>query len=311
MDQRIGLALGSGGARGLAHVGVMQVLAESGLAPCCVAGTSMGSMIGALYAESLDLDEVIERLWAYVEDEEFKASWEPFVEDAELDAQRSLFGELRRALQRKILTFKTFSSPSQRDAEALFAPLRRLFTAETIEELRLPFACVAVDLFTGEPRIFDRGYLISAIYASSAIPGVFPPLPLGGQLLIDGGGPYRVPVTVARRLGADFVVAIDIPSFMPAKERFKTGLDVLMRSDAIARMRLNRLILEQADFVVRPDVGAFHWANFGAADQIRAAGEAAMRAALPDLERALARQRGWRARFGERLRRWASQEKSA
>ncbi len=306
METRIGLALGSGGARGLAHVGVMAVLEEAGLAPACIAGTSMGSMIGALYAECTNAEEVARRLWAYTADAKFKASWEPFVEDDELEGERSLFSELRRSLQRKILTFKTFSSPSQQSAEALFEPLRRLFTVENIEDLELPFACVAVDLFSGEPRIFDHGYLISAIYASSAIPGVFPPLPYGGQLLVDGGGPYRVPVGVARRLGAEFVLAIDIPSFMPKKEQFKTGLDVLMRSDAVARMRLNRMILKEADFVVRPEVDQFHWANFGAADRIRAAGEEAMRAALPALRETLARRRSLRTRLGEGLRRWVS-----
>ena len=306
MEPRIGLALGAGGARGLAHVGVLSVLVEEGLAPSFIAGTSSGSMIGALYAECCDVEELARRLWAYTADEEFRSSWEPFVEDEELDRERSRIGEFRRSLQRKILTFKTFSSPSQQDAEALFGPLRRLFTVENIEDLKLPFACVAIDLFSGSPRVFDHGFLTSAIYASSAIPGVFPPLPLGGQLLVDGGGPYRVPVTVARGLGAEFVIAIDIPSFMPEKEQFKTGLDVLMRSDAIARMRLNLMVLEQADFVVTPDVGQFHWANFAAADQIREAGEIAMRKALPEMRSALRRHGSMRARFGERLRRLVS-----
>ncbi len=307
METRFGLALGSGGARGLAHVGVLKVLEEEGLVPTCIAGTSMGSMIGALYAECLDAGELARRLWTYVGDEEFMASWRPFVEDDELDDRRGLLGELRRSLERKILTFKTFSSPSQQSADALFEPLRRLFTVENIEDLQLPFACVAADLFSGEARIFENGYLISAIYASSAIPGVFPPLPLGGQLLVDGGGPYRVPVTVARNLGADFVMAIDIPSFAPAKEKYKTGLDVLMRSDAIARMRLNKIVLERADFVLRPDVERFHWANFAAADPIREAGEAAMREAMPALREAMHRPpKGLRTRLGERLLRWGA-----
>ncbi len=306
VETRIGVALGSGGARGLAHVGVLGVLEQEGLAPSHIAGTSMGSMIGALYAECCDVAELTRRLWAYTSDREFMASWEPFVEDEELDRERGRISEFRRSVQRKILTFKTFSSPSQQDAEALFGPLRRLFTVENIEDLKLPFACVAIDLFSGQPRIFDHGFLTSAIYASSAIPGVFPPLPLGGQLLVDGGGPYRVPVNVARGLGAEFVIAIDIPSFMPEKEQFKTGLDTLLRSDAIARMRLNRMVLKQADFVVTPEVGQFHWANFAAADQIREAGEAAMRAALPELRRALRRRGSLRARIGERIRRLVS-----
>ncbi|MBN2170690.1 MAG: patatin-like phospholipase family protein [Candidatus Krumholzibacteriota bacterium] len=296
---RLGLALGAGGARGLAHLGVMAVLEEAGLKPCCVAGTSMGAIVGALYADRRNAGQAAEAVIAYTDDEKFRASWQPFVEEEEPPALRGFFSELRRSLQRRILTFRTFTSPSQQSAETLLAPLRLLFARERIEELDLPFAAVAVDLLDGEPVVFREGPLVEAIYASSAIPGVFPPLAHEGRLLVDGGGPYRVPVDVCRELGADFVLAVDIPSFSPVREEFKTGLDVLMRSDAIARSRLNRMILREADFVVRPEVGAFHWANFAASAEIRASGEAAMRAALPDLDAALAR----RAGLGERVRR--------
>ena len=263
----------------------------------------MGAIVGALYAEQMDASVVADKLWAYTKDPEFKACWEPFIEDTAMTEERGFFSEFRRSLQKKILTFKTFSSPSQQSAETLFEPLRKLFSTESIEELKLPFACVAVDLRGGEPRVFKRGYLVSAIYASGAIPGVFPPLPLGGELLIDGGGPYRVPVRVCHELGAEFVIAVDIPSFSPNKDEFKTGLDVLMRSDAIARNRLNQMILREADLVIRPDVGQFHWANFGAADEIRATGVEAMRAALPELRKALRARRSLSGRIGRTLRR--------
>jgi len=299
MTPRLGLALGAGGARGLAHLGVMAVLDEAGLRPGCVAGTSMGAIVGAIYADRLDARRAAEAVAEYTGDEKFRESWEPFVEDEEPPTNRGFFSELRRSLQRRILTFKTFTSPAQQSAETLLAPLRRLFASERIEELGLPFAAVAVDLLDGEPMVFREGPLVEAIYASSAIPGVFPPLAHAGRLLVDGGGPYRVPVSVCRDLGAEFVLAVDIPSFSPARDEFKTGLDVLMRSDAIARSRLNEMIMREADFVVRPEVGDFHWANFSAADEIRAAGEAAMRERLPELREALSR----RAGPGARLRR--------
>jgi NTE family protein len=281
----------------LAHVGVLSVLEEAGLAPACIAGTSMGAIVGALYAESLDAHDVARRISLYTEDPEFKASWEPFVDGDELE-ERGFLRELRRSIQRRILTFKGFTSPAMQSAERLLDPLGRVLHTRRVEDLQIPFAAVAVDLLSGEPRVFLEGDLVSAIYASSAIPGVFPPLPLDQQLLSDGGGPYRVPVGICRRLGADFVLAVDIPTVSTEKDEYKTAQDVFMRSDQITRSRLNRLVLRQADMVVRPDVSRFHWANFGAADRMRVAGEEAMRDAVPRLRRLLREREGvgYRAR---------------
>ena len=238
-----------------------------------------------------------ERIRAYTGDPQFQATWEPFLEGETPETESGFFQELRRSIHRKILTFKTFTSPSLQTAEPLLDPLRRLFEARRIEDLRLPFAAVALDLLSGEPRVFRSGSLTKAIYASSAIPGIFPPMPHNGQLLIDGGGAYRVPVGVCRRLGADLVLALDIPTFAPEKTEYRRGLDILMRMDEIGLNRLNKLVLKEADFVVRPEVQRFHWAHFGAFDAIRQAGEEAMREALPDLRRLMRDRSGFRHRL--------------
>lgn len=300
---KIGLALGSGGARGLAHCGVLRVLHDEGLMPAAVAGTSMGSIIGALYAETRDPEVVARRLATYSRDPEFRASWEPFVEDDKRQ-EDGFLKEWRRSLHRTILTFKTYTSPAQQSAERLMGPLRQLFRSENIEDLAIPFAAIAVDLIGGEPVVFTRGPLAEAVYASSAIPGVFPPLPLGEGQLVDGGGSYRVPVRDCRELGAEFVIAVDIPSFSD-QEVPDRGIEILMRSDAIARNRLNDFVIRQADFVIRPEVGRFHWANFGAEAEIRAGGEAAARLALPQLRRAMKTYRRPGARIRRAVARWA------
>jgi len=294
---KLGLALGSGGARGLAHVGVLEVLENEGLRPHCVTGTSMGSIVGALYAKHLDADIVDERLRGYWDDPDFKECWAPFVEDDELSSDRGFFKEFRRSIERKVLTFKTFTSPAQRGAASLMKPLATLLGETRIEQLQIPFATIAVDLISGEHMAFREGPLTEAIYASSAIPGVFPPIALDGRLLTDGGGSYRVPISDCRRLGADFVVAVDIPTFEKGLSGFDRGLDIVMRSDAIARNRLNRLVLKQADFVITPQVGQFHWANFSAAPQIRRQGVAAARQALPALRAAIKRYGSMAQRF--------------
>lgn len=299
---RLGLALGSGGARGLAHIGVLSVLEEAGIRPAFIAGTSMGAIIGALYAESTSAGTVDRKVREYIEDPELKASWSPFQEEDPEDRDRNIILELSHAIQRRILRFRTFTSPALQNADVLRLPLRRFFETDRIEDLRLPFACVAVDLITGEPRVFRKGELVSAVYASSAIPGVFPPLAMDGALLVDGGGPYRVPVTICRELGADFVLALDLPSRSRTKGEYRTGIEILMRADEITRDRLNRLVLRSADQVVTPDVGGFHWANFWAVDDLVRAGEDAMRAALPDLLRNMRVRSGLRAAMCRTLR---------
>jgi len=294
---RFGLALGSGGARGLAHVGVLEVLEEEGLRPYCISGTSMGSIVGALYAEYLDADLVDEHLKSYWENPEFKELWAPFVEDKEFADDSSFFKEFRRSIERKVLTFKTFTSPAQRSSDKLMGPLAELLGDTRIEDLQLPFATIAVDLISGDHKTFKEGPLTEAIYASSAIPGVFPPIAHEGMLLIDGGGSYRVPISDCRGLGADFVLAVDIPTFERDMAGFERGLDIVMRSDAIARNRLNKLVLKMADFVITPQVGQFHWANMSAAPEIRKQGVIAAREAMPDLRKAMRRHRGITQRF--------------
>lgn len=295
---RLGLALGSGGARGLAHLGVLSVLERAGLRPACIAGTSMGAIVGAVYAELGNAAAATERLRAYTADPSFRASWEPFVIGDDLERQ-SLFREMRLSLQRKLLEFRGFLSPSMQHADHLRGPLQRALRTRTIEELGLPFAAVAIDLLSGEAVVFHRGDLVSAVYASSAIPGVVPPLRRGGQLLVDGGGVHHVPVAACRDLGADFVLAVDVPAFADERHEYKTALDVFLRSDQIAREQLGRLQLRDADMIVRPDIARFHWAHFAAAERIRTAGETAMEAALPELRRRLSRRRA----VGHRLRR--------
>ncbi|MDP6419288.1 MAG: patatin-like phospholipase family protein [Candidatus Krumholzibacteria bacterium] len=303
---KIGLALGSGGARGLAHLGVLEALEEAGLRPHCIAGTSMGAIIGALYAEHGSVEIIAERLKTYYDNPDFQASWEPFIDDEERVPEGGIFQELRRSLQKKILTFRTFTSPSQQKSVQLLDPLRTLFGSRRVEELGIPFAAVAIDLLSGEPEVFNHGPLVEAVYASSAIPGVFPPMEWQGKRLIDGGGSYRVPIGECRNLGANFVIAIDIPSFSKDPSEFERGLEILMRSDAIARNRLNRFVLKEADFVITPEVGRFHWANFLAETAIRNEGLLATRSSIAELQAALKSANRPSLRLRRKLRSWFS-----
>ena len=298
----IGLALGSGGARGLAHAGVLEALEEVGIRAHLVAGTSMGSIVGGLYAQDPDPAKVWQRLKAYVDNEDFASYWAPFVprgDNGDQDPQSRLTGVFD-FMQRKLIAVKTVTQAYLQDDIKLRGPLAELFGPVGFEELAIPLAAVALDLVSGEKVVYTAGPVVDGIYASSAIPSVFPPVISEGRIICDGGGPFRVPVDACRDLGADFVIAVDIPAF--EESRFSTGLDMILRSNTVARQRLNEFVCAQADFVIRPDVTAFHWADFSAGEDCRQRGLEAGRAAAPLLKKKLR----WRAGLPYRMRQGAA-----
>lgn len=302
MGVKIGLALGSGGARGLAHAGVLQALEDAGIRCDLVAGTSMGSIVGSLYAQELHAQTVWERLEAYVRSDEFIAYWAPFVprddETGSLDP-RSRLMSLYDFMQRKMIAVKTVTRPFIQEAERLKEPLHTLFGPIAFSDLKIPMAAVAVDLVSGDRVVYRDGPLVEGLYASSCIPAVFPPVEDGGRMIVDGGGPFRVPIEACQDLGANFIIAVDIPAFDETK--FHTGLDMILRSNTIARQRLNQLVCAQADFVIRPDVTEFHWADFSAGEDCRRKGYEATRALMPELLKELR----WRSRWPYRAQRLA------
>jgi len=302
---KIGLALGSGGARGLAHVGVLSVLEEAGFQPSFIAGTSMGSIVGGLYAEYPNAAVTWKRLHHYVNDAEFTASWSAFVDkdsgNEETEPTRR-FNDLFDFLQRKLIAIKTVTRPYLQEKERLCKPLENLFQARSFEDLKIPFTAVALDLVSGQKVMFKEGPLIDGIYASSAIPAIFPPLEIAGKMICDGGGPFRVPVDACRDLGADIIVAVDIPAF--DQEKFRTGLDLILRNNLIARQRLNKFVLATADLVIRPDVDDYHWADFRAGEACRDKGVAAAREAMPKLREIIKR----RGSLSYRFRHWVNRQ---
>lgn len=299
-----GLALASGGARGLAHAGVLAVLEEEGLRPAAIAGTSMGSIVGGLYAEYPNAAVTWRRLRHYVLDTDFAAAWQAFVAKDSAggeEASASRVQEIWEFIQRKLVALRTVTRPNLVEQERLRGPLQDLFRSRRFSDLKIPFATVAVDLVSGRKIVFDGGDLIEAVYASSAIPAVFPPLERDGMMICDGGAAYRTPVDECRGLGPTVVVAVDIPAFEPSS--FQTGLDIIMRNNAIARQRLNEFVLARADLVIRPPVQDVHWADFRAGETCRERGAEAARLAVPALRELLARRAGLGGRLRELLAR--------
>ncbi len=254
---RIGLALGGGAARGFAHIGVIKVLEAQGIVPDLVVGTSAGSLVGALYAAgnngfalqkmAIDMDEAAISDWSV-----------PF-----------------------------FSmSTGVLKGEAIQNYVNRAVHGRPIEKLRMPFGAVATDLRTGQPILFRRGNTGAAVRASSAVPGVFQPVRIGQIDYVDGGLVSPVPASHARRMGADFVIAVNI-SAQPDVQPASTTFDVLLQTFAIMGQSLNQYELRQADIVIRPELGSMKGADFQNRSVAIIAGEKAATAALPEIRRKL------------------------
>ncbi|RAR70721.1 NTE family protein [Paracidovorax anthurii] len=251
---KIGIALGGGAAKGFAHIGVIKMLEANGLAPAVVAGTSAGSVVGALYASGMNAFELQEKAVALDE-----AS----IRDLQLSSGGLVLG--------------------QKLEDYVNEQVRR----QPLERLAKPFVAVATRLEDGERTVFSRGNTGQAVRASSSVPGVFQPVAIGPYHFVDGGVVSPVPVDAARQLGADVVVAVDISN--KARGQTPAGmLGTLGQSIAIMGQKLGQAELARADVVIRPKV-----LDIGATDFTQRAsaileGEKAALAAMPQIRERIA-----------------------
>lgn len=245
---RIGLALGGGGARGAAHVGVLRGLEAAGIPIDCIAGTSSGAMVGAAYAAGVTVDQ-IEAIFRSVRMRDlFRPSWRL---DGWLD-----------------------NSPLAASFERTVGRLR-------IEDLPIPFAAMATDADSGEAVPLQEGELGPILRASTAIPCIVRPVHLAGRRLVDGGVTNKVPVRLARSMGADLVIAVDLSIPYPWRRRqARSPLHFLMRVLEIMDEQLVSTQLAEADVVIQPpvDCGNFEFHRYR---QQVVSGEEAVAGAIP------------------------------
>lgn len=241
----IGLALGGGAARGFAHIGVIKALENQGIKPDLVVGTSAGSVIAALYASgnsgtdlnrmALNLDEASITDWAL-----------PF---------SGKFGGMIKG-------------------DALQSTVNRLVKNRRIENMPIPLGIVATDLQTGAGILFQRGDTGQAVRASCSVPGVFQPSVINGHEYVDGGLVSPVPVRYAKQMGADFVIAVNI-STEPSTQDTSGTLGVLLQTTSIMGQSINHFELENAQVVIRPQLGTMKGTDFKSRNAAILAGEEA------------------------------------
>ncbi len=271
--KRVGLALGGGAARGLAHIGVLQALEEADVPVDLITGTSMGAIIGAMYAVDPRIDPLQERVLEFFQSDTFRKARLDFVIERKnkIDGE-GFFFRFSQLARKKIfftlaMTMISFVSQETRDQSLEF-----LLPDINIEDTKLPFAAIALDLESGQEVVLKSGSLRQAIAATCALPGILPPVEVGGMKLVDGGWIDAVPVGPAQEMGADLVLAVDVGAEQQDPDSSSSGLDIVFRADAATRYALSNLQLQMADLVICPSVGISHWADFSRADEIIAKG---------------------------------------
>jgi NTE family protein len=260
---RLGLALGGGFARGIAHIGIVKGLVEGGVPIDCIAGTSAGALIASAYATGVPLEQMARR------------------------ARTTRF----RDFGRWQLSWMGFASNDR-----LENYLSRVSGSMRFEEARIPLAIAATDLLTGEGVVFTSGAIGPALRGSCAYPGMFQPVEVDGRLLVDGFVAAPVPVEAVRQLGAEVVVAVFLES-AERGERPKNMIEVVGRSFSILQRYAHREWRDKADVILEPAVGRFAWDDFSQTPELIAAGEECARRALPRIHALL--EPGKRSAAGE------------
>ncbi|MDC3416497.1 patatin-like phospholipase family protein [Aquibacillus salsiterrae] len=222
-NPKIGLALGSGGAKGFAHIGVLKVLLDNGINIDYVAGSSMGALIGSFYCAGQEVDHLY---------------------------------QLAKTFKRKF--FLDFTVPKMGFIQGKrIEEYIQLFTYnKNIEDFPIPIGIVATNLYTGKKKVFYQGIAAEAVRASISIPGIFIPKELDNELYIDGGVIDRVPVSVVKEMGADIVIAVDCSRFSESTE-IQSIFDVMLQSIDIMQDELVRNITIDADVMLTPDVSKY------------------------------------------------------
>ena len=257
--KKVGLALGSGAARGLAHIGVLRVLEREGIPVDMITGTSIGAIVGALYAQGKKADEILEIA------RDFGTHRLSYLVDISLPRTGLIKGK------------------------KLDDKLAQLYAGEEFKDLKLPFKCMATDIDTGKVVIMDKGLVWTAVRASISLPVILAVMKRENKYLVDGGLVDPVPVDLVRGMGADIVIAVNVMPETRNKSESEPGIfEVVTQTISIMNSHLIKESMEGADIVIVPDVGRFKLSDFHKVDECVEAGEEAADNAVPGIRRLLA-----------------------
>lgn len=281
--KKFGLALGGGGARGLAHIGVLKVLEQNKIKIHSITGCSMGAIIGGLYAYYGNIKQVEEFILGIINHPKFIELGIEKLSENNSKIDKNYFEQFYDYIGKRIQALKALNRLSYFD-DMLTDEMYKVIPDVPIENFKIKFSAIATDLLSGEEINFSSGSLRKIIQASSAIPGIFPPVKYEKYFLIDGSASESVPAGKVRELGADRVLAVDVTRELKIIEEPQNVFEIIYRAEDISSYHLSVLKLREANLVISPAVKNLSWADFDKAELIISAGE---KAALDNLENIL------------------------
>ncbi len=280
---RATVALGGGGARGIAHLGAIEVLRGLGLRIEHIVGVSIGSLAGALCALNEDMQDVQKRVTDFVTSEEFQRrqskmfSTAPSAEEPATSGLIAWWDQFSRFLGARRRMLDLISRPSLLPAELIESIITALVPDIDIRDARIPLTIVALDLQSGQQVKLTRGSLRNAVLASTAIPGVFPPVDIDGRQLVDIGVIDALPVAVASEYGSDLTIAVDVGADVETSPRLETAKDIFLRISDLTERHVRQYTRGMADLVIRPQVTGIPWYDFSRPQELIESGRVATR----------------------------------
>ena len=297
---RIGIALGGGGARGAAHIGVLQALESHGIGIDTIAGTSAGAVIGAMYAATLNSDWVRQHYLDFLNSGTFRTMGTHHLRRDTLEKD-SFFQQIGRFVRDHLVISLAVHRHGIVDREKLTQSIRYLLPVSSFNELKIPLTITSTDLNSGKEIVTSSGDLVEAVVESSSIPGFIKPLEEKKRLIVDGAVAAPVPVKALLTYKNNVSIAVDIARRKMKPLQEFSLLELMSRVGQVTGVKLADELASQADVLIQPDVGEAHWSEFSRSEAFIIAGQEGAKAAIPKINKLLNERSGLRYRLRKSL----------
>lgn len=281
---KVGLVLSGGGAKGLAHIGALKVIEEAGVKVDYIGGTSMGAIVGALYASGYSAQE-LDSIFRFTD-------FTKLIQDNVPRGAKTFYekeNSEKYALALPFTNFKVSFPQAISGGQNIYNELVRLLfhvkDVNDFKKLPIPFLCMATNVETGEQVLLDHGYLPEAIVASGTFPSLFEPSEIDGDILIDGGVVNNYPIDKVRDMGADFIIGVDVQHDLATRESLSSATEILLQINNYRTVNDMRKKSEETDIYIRPDIDEFSVIDFGRSKEIVKSGEEATRTKMEELRK--------------------------
>ncbi len=271
---KIGLVLSGGGAKGFAHIGVLKVLEEAGIKIDYIGGTSMGSVIGGLYASGYNASQI---------DSIFKrTNFDELINDYIPRSSKNFYGKKNDELYAIVLPFSNFKigipealSKGMYNYNLLSSLTRNVRHVRDFNKLPTPFLCIGTNIETGEEVLLNKGNLVQAMMASAAFPSLFTPVEIDGNLLVDGGVVNNYPIKEVRNLGADIIIGVDVQDDLLNRKNLKNATRILVQITNLQSIEKMKSKVKDTDIYIKPDIRDYGVISFDKGEEIIRKGEEA------------------------------------